>query len=40
MEEKVLQLQESKRSLADAILGEEKASIRDLAAEDIELLLS
>ncbi len=40
VEEKVLQLQESKRNLADAILGEENSLIRDLAPEDIELLLS
>jgi SNF2 family DNA or RNA helicase len=40
VEEKVLQLQESKRSLADAILSEENSLIRDLVAEDIELLLS
>jgi SNF2 family DNA or RNA helicase len=40
VEEKVLQLQESKRNLADAILGEQNSLIRDLAPEDIELLLS
>lgn len=40
VEEKVLQLQESKRGLADAILGEENSLIRNLAPEDIELLLS
>ncbi len=40
VEEKVLQLQETKRSLADAILGAEKGLIRDLGREDIELLLS
>jgi hypothetical protein len=40
VEEKVLQLQESKRNLADAILGEENSLIRDLAPEDIHLLLS
>jgi SNF2 family DNA or RNA helicase len=40
VEEKILQLQQSKRSIADAILGEENSLIRDLAPEDIELLLS
>ena len=40
VEEKVLQLQESKRKLADAIIGAENSLIRDLTPEDIELLLS
>ena len=40
VEEKVLQLQESKRNLADAIIGAENSLIRDLTREDIELLLS
>lgn len=40
VEEKVLQLQERKRNLADAILGQENSLIRDLVPEDIELLLS
>jgi SNF2 family DNA or RNA helicase len=40
VEEKVLQLQESKRSLADAIIGAQNSLIRDLRPEDIELLLS
>lgn len=40
VEEKVLQLQESKRSLADAIIGAQNSVIRDLRREDIELLLS
>jgi len=40
VEEKILQLQQSKRNIADAILGEENSLIRDLAPEDIELLLS
>jgi superfamily II DNA or RNA helicase len=40
IEEKVLQLQEIKRNLADAIIGAENSSIRDLRPEDIELLLS
>ena len=40
VEEKVLQLQETKRNLADAIIGEENSLIRDLRPEDLELLLS
>jgi SNF2 family DNA or RNA helicase len=40
VEEKVLQLQESKRNLADLIIGAQNSLIRDLRPEDIELLLS
>ena len=40
VEEKVLELQKSKRALADAILGEDNSLIRDLKREDLELLLS
>ena len=40
VEEKVLELQKSKRALADAILGEDNSIIRDLKREDLELLLS
>ena len=40
VEEKVLDLQKTKRSLADAILGEDNSLIRDLKREDLELLLS
>jgi len=40
VEEKVLELQNSKRALADAILGEDNSLIRDLKREDLELLLS
>ncbi|HUA63004.1 MAG TPA: DEAD/DEAH box helicase [Verrucomicrobiae bacterium] len=40
VEEKVLELQRSKRELADAILSEDKSLIRDLKKEDLELLLS
>jgi len=40
VEEKVLQLQENKRNLADAIIGAQNSLIRDLRPEDIELLLS
>jgi superfamily II DNA or RNA helicase len=40
VEEKVLALQESKRALADAILGGDGRLITDLKREDLELLLS
>jgi SNF2 family DNA or RNA helicase len=40
VEEKVLELQKTKRDLADAILGEDNSLIRDLKKEDLELLLS
>ena len=40
VEEKILELQESKRELADAILSQSKSMIRDLTAEDLKLLLS
>jgi superfamily II DNA or RNA helicase len=40
VEEKVLQLQETKRNLADAIIGANNSLIRDLRPEDIALLLS
>ena len=40
VEEKVLQLQKTKRALADAILSEDNSLIRDLKKEDLELLLS
>jgi superfamily II DNA or RNA helicase len=40
VEEKVLELQKSKRELADAILGADNATVRNLDREDIELLLS
>ena len=39
VEEKVLQLQASKRSLADAIVRADERLIRDLRREDLELLL-
>ncbi|MCI0628961.1 MAG: DEAD/DEAH box helicase [Acidobacteria bacterium] len=39
VEEKVLQLQESKRNLAEAIIREDNSLIRDLSREDLELLL-
>jgi SNF2 family DNA or RNA helicase len=40
VEERVLELQKTKRELADAILGEDNRLIRDLKREDLELLLS
>jgi SNF2 family DNA or RNA helicase len=40
VEERVLELQKTKRDLADAILGEDNSLIRDLQREDLELLLS
>ncbi len=40
VEEKVLELQKTKRDLAAAIIGEDNALIRDLRPEDLELLLS
>ncbi|MEI9970545.1 MAG: DEAD/DEAH box helicase [Ignavibacteriota bacterium] len=40
VEEKVLQLQKTKRDLADAILSEDNSLIRDLKKEDLEMLLS
>jgi SNF2 family DNA or RNA helicase len=39
VEEKVLELQRSKRGLAEAILGGDHSLIRDLSREDLELLL-
>jgi superfamily II DNA or RNA helicase len=40
VEEKVLELQESKRGLADALLGADKSLIGELRREDLERLLS
>lgn len=40
VEEKVLALQDTKRQLADAILGASTSLVRDLGREDIKLLLS
>ncbi|HXD52016.1 MAG TPA: C-terminal helicase domain-containing protein, partial [Burkholderiales bacterium] len=40
VEEKVLELQNSKRALADAIINADNSLIRTLAREDLELLLS
>jgi SNF2 family DNA or RNA helicase len=40
VEEKVLELQRSKRELADAILTEDNAVLRGLKPEDLALLLA
>jgi hypothetical protein len=40
VEEKVLQLQKSKRALADAIISADNSLIRQIRREDLELLLS
>jgi len=40
VEEKILALQESKRKLADAIIGADEGILRSLTREDLELLLS
>ena len=40
VEEKVIELQETKRALADAIISSENSLIRNLQKEDLELLLS
>jgi SNF2 family DNA or RNA helicase len=40
IEEKILQLQQNKRALADAIIGEENSVLRQLTQDDLELLLS
>ncbi len=40
VEEKVLQLQDSKRRLADSIINSDNSLIRSLVREDLELLLS
>ena len=40
IEEKILELQKEKRQLADAIISEENSILRQLTAEDLDLLLS
>jgi SNF2 family DNA or RNA helicase len=40
VEEKILELQKSKRDLADAIIQADSSLIRDISREDLELLLS
>ena len=40
VEEKVLQLQQTKRDLADAIISEDNAVLTSLTADDLQILLS
>lgn len=40
IEEKILLLQQSKRDLAEAIIGEENSILRQMTTEDLDLLLS
>jgi hypothetical protein len=40
VEEKILELQKTKRALADAIVGADNSMIRSLSQEDLEMLLS
>ncbi len=40
VEEKVLELQKSKKALADSIIGDDNSLLRDLKPEDLDLLLS
>lgn len=40
VEEKVLELQQTKRDLADAIITQDNSLIRDLSRDDLEMLLS
>ena len=40
VEEKVLELQKTKRDLADAIINADNSVIRNLTRDDLELLLS
>jgi SNF2 family DNA or RNA helicase len=40
IEERVLELQESKRDLAAAVLGGATSALSELGAEDLEFLLS
>jgi SNF2 family DNA or RNA helicase len=40
VEEKILELQRTKRALADAILGADESLISSLTRENLELLLS
>ena len=40
VEEKIAELQESKRRLADALLGDGRWNLRDLSREDLEHLLT
>ena len=40
VEEKILELQKTKRELADAIISADSNVLRSLTAEDLEMLLS
>ena len=40
VEEKVLELQESKREIADAIINQDNSLLRNLRSEDLAILLS
>jgi SNF2 family DNA or RNA helicase len=40
VEEKIIELQKNKRELADAIISQDDSLIRNLTAEDLQLLLS
>ena len=40
VEEKILTLQDSKRQLADALLADSAKQVRNLTAEDLEVLFS
>ena len=40
VEEKIVQLQQTKRGLSDAIISAENSLIRTLTADDLQLLLS
>ena len=40
VEEKIVELQASKRQIADAILEGESGKLSDLTAEDLQMLLS
>jgi SNF2 family DNA or RNA helicase len=39
VEERILDLQASKRALADAIIGNRNSLVRDLGRKDLEMLL-
>ena len=40
VEEKIVELQKTKRDLADAIISADSSLLRNLTAEDLEMLLS
>ena len=40
MEERVAELQEKKRELADVLLGSDKSLIQEMTSDDLEVLLS